>query len=239
MKKALIKPLAIILLFTTFIQPQCQNNKHPSKKSKSEEYKIQEEILKMGLKYNDYDAAKQALYKMIVLDTGNIALKDSLAVLYFKSGLYNQSILVSREILERDPNDTLILQAKAIAEKNIGLIIDAIDDYGKLYTLTKSVLHLYQLALLQYQLKRYVECNGSIDQLLANPQIDKQKINITTGKTQQTVPLKAAVWNMKGIVYMDMNEYDQAKIYFLEALKIFPEFELAKNNMKFLKKKIK
>ena len=53
------------------------------------------------------------------------------------------------------------------------------------------------------------------------------------------VPLKAAIWNLKGVVFMDMNENDKAKKYFSETLKIFPEFELAKNNLQLLENRSK
>ena len=55
---------------------------------------------------------------------------------------------------------------------------------------------------------------------------------------RQVVPLKAAVWNIKGVMFMDMNENDKAKNCFLEALKIFPDFVLVKGNMEFVEKKM-
>lgn len=236
------KNLIVFLIFSLFaLQLYAQKNKRGNnRQANNDEYVIQQKIFEMALKYNDIDEAKHALYKMIVLNPTNNSLKDSLAVLYFKLGFFTQCILASTDIVKNNPDNVTILQLKAISEISLGFIKDAIDDYEKLYKLSKNVLHLYQLALLQYQLKRFVECNLSIEQLFAHPETDKQTINITTEKgSRQIVPLKAAVWNLKGVVFMDMNENDKTKKYFSEALKIFPDFELAKGNLKFLENKMK
>ena len=242
--------IIFIVLFFLILQPiYAQKDKKQSEKRNTqtdqiiknnpEEYAIQEQIFKMGLKYGDVDLAKSALAKMIVLNPGNTSLKDSLAMLYFKAGQYVQCILVSREIIENNPNDTIILELMALSEVNTGYIKAAINDYEKLYALSKNVLHLYQIAFLQYQLKRYTECKYTIERLLADPQTGLQQLNVASSeKSRQTVPLKAVVLNMKGVLSMDVNENDTAKDLFSEALKIFPDFELAKDNLKLLESKV-
>ncbi|MCH8318224.1 MAG: hypothetical protein IIA88_06970, partial [Bacteroidetes bacterium] len=66
-----------------------------------------------------------------------------------------------------------------------------------------------------------------------------QQLNVASSeKSRQTVPLKAVVLNMKGVLSMDVNENDTAKDLFSEALKIFPDFELAKDNLKLVESKV-
>jgi len=237
----------IILLFSLLCSQLSAQKSEKDRSERSEVikncndwgYQIQEKVFNTALKYGDIQQAKDALYQMLAIKPENTWLKDSLAVLYFQSGLFTQCILVSTDILQNNPDNVIILEIKAVSEVSLGYIKDAINDYEKLYELSKNVLHLYQLALLQNQLKRYVECNLSIEQLLAHPETGKQKINITAEKgSPQIVPLKAAIWNLKGVVFMGLKEYDQAKTYFSKALKIFPEFELVKENLELIETKL-
>jgi len=236
--------LSIILL-------NCQKSKKDSNKNNMqtkninpkyvEEYAIQEKIYKMGIKYNDFDMAIYALSKMMVLNPYYTSLKDSLAIVYFKSGShFIQCILVSNEILENKPDNQIILEIKALCEVNLALYKDATDDYENLYKQSGNILHLYHLAFSQYKLKRFPECNLSIDKILSDTDIDNKSVNITTAEgSRQNVPLKAAALNIKAVMFMENQQYDTAKKYISEALEIFPDFELAKANLQFVENKIK
>jgi hypothetical protein len=50
------------------------------------------------------------------------------------------------------------------------------------------------------------------------------------GQSQQ-VSLKAAAFNVKGIIGLELNQDDAAKQNFEEAIKLFPDFVLAKGNL--------
>ncbi|MCS7086074.1 MAG: tetratricopeptide repeat protein, partial [Bacteroidia bacterium] len=66
---------------------------------------------------------------------------------------------------------------------------------------------------------------------------------ITSGSNarpiRQEVKFKAAALNVKGVLYKDKGDKASAKKFFEEALKIEPEFELAKNNLEELNKEEK
>jgi len=157
--------------------------------------------------------------------------------LYFKSSSFLQCILISDDIFQNDPDKVIILEIKAISEQNLGLLKEALNDYEKVNAISNNVLLLYRIAFLQYKLKRFGECEKSLNKILSDPNIEKEKIDITiTDGNQQIVLLKAVALNMKGVIYMDMNENDKAGIYFSEALKISPDFVLARDNLKSLKK---
>jgi Tfp pilus assembly protein PilF len=47
----------------------------------------------------------------------------------------------------------------------------------------------------------------------------------------QKVPLRAAAFNVKGIIAMDLNQPEVAKLQFETALKLFPDFALAQGNL--------
>jgi len=204
------------------------------------QFGLKEKIFRDALKYGDLTVAKQALYEMIALKPIEKGLKDSLAYIYINMGSLREAILLSREILESDANNTNILEVKAIAEQNLGLAKEALADYEVLYGKLKNVYHIYQIATLQYDLKRLQECNTSLDQILTSAEVDKKEIGLGTGTRgqQQKVILKAAALNIKGVLAMDLNENAIAKVCFEEALKLTPDFVLAKNNQDFLIKKM-
>ncbi|MCS6935609.1 MAG: hypothetical protein NZM35_10760 [Chitinophagales bacterium] len=200
-------------------------------------FEIQRKAYLSALKYYDLQAATVALYNMIALKPERQDLYDSLALLYFSGERYGQAFLIGEEILKKNPSRKDILELVAVSKQNLGLIKDALADYEKLYTLDKSLYYLYQIATLQYQLKRYGECVASLDQIIANPDSDKQKVNINFQGGSQEVPMRAAALNVKGICAMELNQEEAAKDNFNKALAIFPEFVLAKGNLDLINKK--
>lgn len=230
---------SFIIIGATFAQKNKDSQAPVQAQSQPDNYSLKEKVFKESLKYGDLLVAKQALFEMIALKPENKALKDSLAYIYINLGSLQQAILLTREILEANPENLGILEVKAVAEQNLGLSKESLTSYESLYGKSKNVYHLYQIATLQYDLKRMAECNSSIDQILVSPEVDKKELNIGTGVRgqQQRVILKAAALNIKGVLAMDLNENTVAKVCFEEAIKLTPDFVLAKNNLDFLTKK--
>lgn len=197
------------------------------------EYQLQEKIFRTALKYSDGDAAKNALFSMMVQNPEMASLKDSLAILYFNLNRNAECVLVCRDILSSNENNDNILEIKAIAEQNLGLYRESLADYEKVYGKTKNVSYLYEIATLQYQLKRFGECNTTVTAILSNEEATKQTISISAGQQGQSqkVPMKAAAYNLRGVIAADLKEYAAAVSNYEEALKIYPEFVLAKNNL--------
>lgn len=201
------------------------------------EYELQKSIALMALKYNDALVAKNALYKMIALRPDRKDLVDSLAYLYYQMGSYTECILVTRELLEKNPDNIGLLEIKAVSEQNIGLTKLALEDYEILYPKTKSIYHLYQIAGLQYDLKRFGECNLSIQALLKDEKLKESKIQIFLGQGQsQEVKMEAGVYNMQGMILLNLNKEEEANSKFNKALELEPEFVLPKNNLQAMKK---
>jgi tetratricopeptide (TPR) repeat protein len=194
-------------------------------------------IYRLALKYGDANAARLALYMELAKTPTNLALKDSLATLYAISGASVQTNLVAKDILTKNPTDRKMLELLALSEQNLGRPKEALEAYEKLYPLSKNQYHLFQIATLQYNLKRLGECMISINAILESPESEKQKVNINMGQNQlgqpmqQEVPLRAAALNIRGVVMNDQKEKAAAKAAFEEALKLFPDFVLAKNNL--------
>lgn len=200
-------------------------------------FDVQMRFYKSALKNYDLQAATVALYTMQALKPERADLNDSLALLYFAGERYAQAYLVGQAIVNADPKRNDMLEMVAVSKQNLGMIKESLADYEKLYGNEKSVYFLYQMATLQYQLKRYGECVSSLDQILANADADKQKVSIRLQSGSQEAPMKAAAYNVKGICAMELNQPDAAKENFNKALQVFPDFVLAKANLETLEKK--
>lgn len=188
------------------------------------------EIYAKAMSYGDYSVATNAVYQLLA-NGGSETYKDTLAFLYFNGGNYVQAILVSEDVLKQKPNDLAILEITAVSQQNLGLPKEALESYEKLYSLNPDIFHLYNIASLQYTLKRFGECSATLDAILRAEE-NTEEITITNNNGQsQKVPIKAAALNMLGVMALEMNETELAAKSFNDALKIAPQFALAKGNL--------
>jgi tetratricopeptide (TPR) repeat protein len=76
------------------------------------------------------------------------------------------------------------------------------------------------------------ECQANIDKLLSLPESAQVQVRITTpeGQTQE-IPLRAAAYDVCGVILRLQKEYPKAKEAFEKALQIAPDFLLAKGNL--------
>ena len=225
-------------LFIFSLQVEAQKNKTPIPSySPDSIYALKEKVYRQSLKYNDLGVATQTLYEMMALAPEKKALKDTLAMLYFERGLYVNSLIVGDEVLKDKPDNLGMMEIVAVSKETLGFVKDALEDYEDLYKKSQMVEHLYEIIKLQYTLKRYGECQATANAAFQHPKASEAtvSINMQDGR-RQTVPVKAAIYNILGVVYIDMKEIDNASKAFESALAILPEFELAKNNLALIRK---
>ncbi|GIV43476.1 MAG: hypothetical protein KatS3mg035_0599 [Bacteroidia bacterium] len=110
--------------------------KKTTQKTRNEEG-IYRTILSNSLKYNDVSTAILACHYLLAINPQNNALKDTLAMLYFESRSFLQSIMLAGEILQSNPDNVKMLEVQAIAQQNLGLIKESLDSYEKLYKKNK------------------------------------------------------------------------------------------------------
>lgn len=184
-----------------------------------------------AMKYSDFIVARSALYSMLALKPERVGLKDTLTYLYYNTNSYVQVILVGKEILETKPDKAEILELVAVSQQNLGMLKEALESFEKLFAISKDVYHQYNIASLQYMLKRYGECSESLNAIIAATDT-AGVVSISDGKNEsQQVPVKAAAFNMRGVIALEINQTDVAKQNFEKALQLYPEFVLAKNNL--------
>jgi tetratricopeptide (TPR) repeat protein len=204
--------------------------------SAQDAFEVQMKAYKLALKNYDLSAATNSVYVMMALKPERVDLNDSLALLYFAGERYGQAYIIGEEILKANPNRKDMLELVAVSKQNLGMVKESLADYEKLYAGDKGIYYLYQIATLQYQLKRYGECVASLDQIINNPESAQQKVNIMLQGGSQDVPMKAAALNVKGICALELNQEDAAKDNFNKALEVYPDFVLPKGNLDMIAK---
>ncbi len=186
-----------------------------------------------AVKWNDYEVAKSALYDLIVENPQNDSLILSLAYYYYENQQHVSAVLVSQQLLARNPKNTAALEIAAIGYEAMGVNDRALQSYESLYLLSNNMNMLYKMAFLQYELKRYNEAITSIDILLANTEVQTAKVvfNDVENKPKE-YPMTVALWNLKGLAVLDhLGDKAAAKKLFDQALATAPDFVLAKQNL--------
>jgi len=195
-----------------------------------------------GLQYNDINVAINSLQNIIAETTGKneMLLKDTLAMLYFASKSYYSSLLLSKEVYQANPNNVNARARAGECNQNLGEIKSAIEDYEKVTPILKNPYYYYQLAACQYGLKRYTECLVSVSKVLADTNSNKIAVSfILPNGDEQRVPASAGALNMAAIMKLDTKNYADAKLLLENALKIYPEFQGAQQNLKFCNENLK
>ena len=205
--------------------------------SKIEEIKIEKETLKKAKLYGDQAVAINSLYALIVLEGENSTYKDSLAYSYFSSRNYAPCFMITSEVLNRDPNHIDMMEMNGISLESLGALEKAAEVYSKLLESSNNNYHAYTIANLNYRMKKYDEALAGI--LKAESLNDEGKFKVTFSINQshtQQVELLAAIPYLKGLIELELKNKDAAKISFAKAVKIQPDFVLAKENLETISK---
>jgi tetratricopeptide (TPR) repeat protein len=185
-----------------------------------------------ALQWNDHEVAKDALYDLIIENPGNDSLIFDLAVYYYQNQKSASAVLVSNELLTRNPKNTGALEISAAGYEALGVPDKALQNYETLYLQTDNVGTLYKMAFLQYRTKRYKESATSADILLAKKEVETMKATYSdpNGKEKE-YPIKVAIVTLKGMLALDQGDKLGAKKLFEQALTIAPDFVLAKESL--------
>lgn len=239
MKKSLLIFLSLNL-GCAYVQAQKNENPAAPTKSSIRIYDLEEGIYAKAMKYGDYEVAKYAIYTLIQKHPDDKSYLDSLTRIYFSLGAYGQCILTGRDFLQdEDTANTTIMELVAISEGSLNRHKESLELWDKLWRKSGNLQYAYQIAVNQYLLQRYGECGQTIDIIIKDPAADKETVTITSDKNKsQKVAMKAAAHNLLGVIQKDLSMTEKAKENFEAAIKISPDFELAKNNLELLNKSV-
>lgn len=197
-------------------------------------------VYSQAIAYNDLATAINSLHHIIAKEGGQSVYKDSLALLYFNSNNFLSSYLLSTELLEKKATDLSLLEINAMSIVNLGDNKKAVTALEKLFSLSKSQYHGYQLAGIQLGLKRFGEAQLTIEQSLQCTELKEMQIQFPIDMQQiQNVPLKAALYNLKGMAAYQLKDNQTALKAFEQALALSPDFFQAKQNKEALESEMK
>ncbi len=228
--------ITVLLLIMWSVSMHSQTKPAETKTTATGQVETDVKIYNAALKYGDIDVAKNAVYALIIKHPESFNYLDTLARLYFSNNNYVQCALTSKDYLTHDSANLFIREMYAISLSSLSKNKESLEQYEALFAKTKSSFHAYQIAVLQYVLKRFGECETTVGIILNDPKSMEQKVSINADQnTNQQVPIKAAAYNIRGVMLKEMNKKDEAMESFQEALKLFPDFALAKANIEAIK----
>lgn len=221
MKKGIVFTLAVFLFVTGF----AQNNN-------AEAIALEKEIIKSAKKMGDPAVVTSSMYRLIALEGANSTYKDSLAYIYFSSRKYASCFLMANEVLKRDPKNEAVLELKAISLESLGALDKSLEAFQELFDISQNNYHGYNLSKLQLSVKKYEDAYKTIKEVEALNDTGKYKVTFAINKNHtQQIELLAAISYLKALIEEELNRKDEAKANFEKALKIQPEFVLAKEKL--------
>lgn len=230
MKKLKFLVLAITLMFGS-LSMMAQDSTYISN-----EYAKAIALLRKAEQYNDVLIQKQALTDILVLNPVDSAAMRMLAELYYNTSQFSSSALVGLDFLQKYKSNEIALEIVALSYENLRLYDKAVEYYEKLWLTTENTNVQYQMAYLQYSIKRYAEANANCDLMLAKLK-DEDTIELSKSDgSSQVVSFKAAVYNLRGLMAVEQGKGEEAKTHFAQALALNPDFELAKKSLEALNK---
>lgn len=187
-------------------------------------------------KFNDASMSKQALYELYILNSRDTSVLRGLAELYYNNRVYTSSALVGLDFLEKHPGNLVATEIVALSYEQLRLYDKAIEYYQPIWLKTENINILYQIAFLQYSLKRYGEATNNLA-IVEGKATDEDTVQLGTsdGGVQQ-VAFKAAILNLKALIAIEEGNSDAAKGFLNQALQLSPEFEAAKTTLEGLNK---
>lgn len=198
-------------------------------------YEEQKKVLSLALQFDDIQSAKSAVYQMMVIKPENqLGLLDTLSMLFYADNDYQNCVKTTSLLISKTPEKLSLVEMRAKSLQRLGYIKESLADYDLLHTKTNQDLFLYEILVSQYQFKRFGEAEQSSNTLL-NSQSDTLKVDVQLGQGQyQSVLMKAAVFNIKGVIALELGQKGSAEQMFQKAIQIDPAFVLAKNNLKLI-----
>ncbi|MEJ2004437.1 MAG: tetratricopeptide repeat protein [Cyclobacteriaceae bacterium] len=186
----------------------------------------------LAMRYNDINAAKQALYSVLAENPANDSILYTLSYMYLEQGQFASAAISARDLNALNPDYVGALEILGISYENLGVPDKALEAYEDLYFKTSDYQTLYKVAFLQYRTGKYGESMTNADFLLEKKEADELKAVFTGANNEQKeYPIRVALLNLKGLNAKAQGNNEDARTYFEQALEIAPDFAMAKENL--------
>lgn len=188
-----------------------------------------------ALEIKDWETYKNANYALAELDPDNdTTYNNNILHALFQSFQHESCFLFAKKLLATKADNVYYLDYYARSADILRRYGDAFSAYEKLESYTGSVTYAYLAANTQYALGRYNECLANIERIKNHKDVNTTTIEFTVNEQNQKqhVPISAALLNLKGMVYYELKKFDDSMASFSAAVNLFPEFTVAKENLK-------
>ncbi|TVP42931.1 MAG: tetratricopeptide repeat protein [Mongoliibacter sp.] len=186
-------------------------------------------IYQAAMRYNDFSVARMKLFELMERNPTNTRYPELLATLYFDAGQYTSAAVSAIDLLEMNDKSVTGLEIAAYSLEQLGAMDRALPNFERHYLLTGNLFSLYKTAYMQYTLDKSEEALNSVNMLIKNNKASSEKVGFpTTDNDTQEVNLKAAGLNLKAMIYIAMQNKEEALEAINQALEVQPDFELAK-----------
>jgi tetratricopeptide (TPR) repeat protein len=201
-----------------------------TKKQVEFEWKVYES----AMEHNDRTTAIGSLNRIITLEKYNADALDTLCQMYLNAGLNNAALKVAtRANNVRESDATTKVLGKA--NKDLGNHEQALLHYNKLVEKSPQDLEvLYGLAFCNINLGKANEAVPFIQRIVEHPESASIAMKEFYQNANQYVPYKAVALNMLGFLQSQAGQNEAAIKSYRAALSVFPDYYLAKNNLRIL-----
>lgn len=225
--------LMIGLIMFVAITAMAQEAAAPASTQDSESIRkrneVDQRIYQAAMRYNDFAVARTKLFELMERNPTNTRYPELLATLYFDAGQFTSAAVSAIDLLEQNDQSITGLEIAAYSLEQLGAMDRALPNFERHYLLTGNLFSLYKTAYMQYSLDKPEEALNSVNMLIKNNKSSSEKVGFPTADNDtQEVNLKAAGLNLKAMVYLSLQNKEEAMEAINQALEIQADFELAK-----------
>jgi len=190
-------------------------------------------IYNASKQYNDPVITRMAIYSLLSENPNNLALRDSLALMYYEQQQFASAALVAKENVQVAPDNLFSTEIAARSFDRLGVKNRALNYYEKLYLNdSDNISHLYRMAFLQHDLKLHEEAMSSTDLLMEHKLAGEATLVFPTEDQKgQEISMELAAMRLKGMIEASKGNTDKAKEYYKQILEKKPDFQIVKQQL--------
>ena len=181
---------------------------------------------------DDGATARVALNGLIA--QGENVYADTLAALYLSANMPQQCLNNVLPLLEKEETNKR-LELAAYSYKGLGDAVTALDYFQKCISKGVKKDHLYEVAYLQFRLKRQSELEQTLAVFAQQPADTlNTEVYLDAGDLSQIVPVEVGMQHLKALLFVDRKQNEQAVAIYAALVEKYPNFKLAQQNLKAL-----
>lgn len=192
---------------------------------------------KSSLENWDTKGAVSALNRIIDIEGEKSLYLDTLSKLYYQLGYYKDAYNTGKIRLKHFPADFLLHEFLGVCAYKSNDLQNSVIHYSEAFKLTKGSLYAFHSAKIYNEMGNFNEALNYIEEAEKHliPEDYEFKVYYASKeKDRVEVILPAAIFNLKGLVYFNLNQFKNALKSFESALKIDPVFEIAIENKRMI-----